>query len=381
MSAPTANAGAAAGHTAAALPRTAGGAVLLDGKMVAARVRAAVAARAARFAARHGRRPGLAVVQVGEDPASSVYVRNKRSSSQEAGIESFAHDLPVSTSEGQILALINALNHDERVDGILVQLPLPAGVDTNRVMDAVDPVKDVDGFHPLNTGLLAQKRPRLRPCTPFGVIRLAQEYGLALPGLRATVVGASNIVGRPLALELLLARATVTVCHTGTRDLRAEVERAELLVAAVGKAGFIPGDWIRPGAAVFDVGINRTASGKLVGDVEFERAAERAGWITPVPGGLGPMTIAMLLRLVMLAAACVVYRRRPHIIDPVTLPARPPARRLQARALDPTPGELQHIRAAFFPAQSVLITYMLTYMLAARGAGRCTAGTGAATRY
>jgi len=293
MSAPTANAGAAAGHTAAALPRTAGGAVLLDGKMVAARVRAAVAARAARFAARHGRRPGLAVVQVGEDPASSVYVRNKRSSSQEAGIESFAHDLPVSTSEGQILALINALNHDERVDGILVQLPLPAGVDTNRVMDAVDPVKDVDGFHPLNTGLLAQKRPRLRPCTPLGVIRLAQEYGLALPGLRATVVGASNIVGRPLALELLLARATVTVCHTGTRDLRAEVERAELLVAAVGKAG--PGDWIRPGAAVFDVGINRTASGKLVGDVEFERAAERAGWITPVPGGLGPMTIAMLL--------------------------------------------------------------------------------------
>jgi methylenetetrahydrofolate dehydrogenase (NADP+)/methenyltetrahydrofolate cyclohydrolase len=235
------------------------------------------------------------VVQVGEDPASSVYVRNKRSSSQEAGIESFAHDLPVSTSEGQILALIQALNHDERVDGILVQLPLPAGVDTNRVMDAVDPVKDVDGFHPVNTGLLAQKRPRLRPCTPFGVIRLAQEYGLALTGRRATVVGASNIVGRPMALELLLARATVTVCHTGTRDLRAEVERAELVVAAVGKAGFIPGDWIRPGAAVFDVGINRTASGKLVGDVEFERAAARAGWITPVPGGLGPMTIAMLL--------------------------------------------------------------------------------------
>ena len=295
MSAPTTNDAAAVGHTAAVPRRTAGGAVLLDGKMVAARVRAAVAARAADFATRHGRRPGLAVVQVGEHPASSVYVRNKRSSSQQAGIESFAHDLPVSTSEGQILALIQALNHDERVDGILVQLPLPADVDTNRVMDAVDPVKDVDGFHPVNTGLLAQKRPRLRPCTPFGVIRLAQEYGLALPGLRATVVGASNIVGRPMALELLLARATVTVCHTGTRDLRAEVERAELVVAAVGKAGFIPGDWIRPGAAVFDVGINRTASGTLVGDVEFERAAERAGWITPVPGGLGPMTIAMLL--------------------------------------------------------------------------------------
>lgn len=272
-----------------------GGARLLDGKAVAAKVRLELGARAAAFAARCGRRPGLAVVQVGEDAASSVYVRNKRKSSLEAGIESFAHDLPVSTSEAQILALVQALNRDPRIDGILIQLPLPKGVDTNRIMDAVDPAKDVDGFHPLNTGLLAQKRPRLRPCTPFGVIRLAQEYGIALPGLRATVVGASNIVGRPMALELLLARATVTVCHTGTRDLRAEVERAELVVAAVGKAGFIPGDWIRPGAAVFDVGINRTASGKLVGDVEFERAAERAAWITPVPGGLGPMTIAMLL--------------------------------------------------------------------------------------
>jgi methylenetetrahydrofolate dehydrogenase (NADP+)/methenyltetrahydrofolate cyclohydrolase len=284
-----------AGGAAAAPPRTGTGARLLDGKAVAAKVRAEVALRAAAFAARCGRRPGLAVVQVGEDPASSVYVRNKRKSSLEAGIESFAHDLPASTSEAQILALVEALNRDPRVDGILVQLPLPKGVDTNRVMDAVDPAKDVDGFHPVNTGLLAQKRPRLRPCTPFGVIRLAQEYGIGLTGVRATVVGASNIVGRPMALELLLARATVTVCHTGTRDLRAEVERAELLVAAVGKVGFIPGDWIRPGAAVFDVGINRNSDGKLVGDVEFERAAERAAWITPVPGGLGPMTIAMLM--------------------------------------------------------------------------------------
>jgi len=277
------------------LPRARGGAILLDGKAVAARVRAAVAARAAEFAARHGRRPGLAVVQVGEDPASSVYVRNKRKSSLEAGIESFAHDLPAATPEAQILALVHALNHDERVDGILIQLPLPKGVNADRVMDAVDPAKDVDGFHPVNTGLLAQKRPRLRPCTPYGVIKLAEAYGIALTGLRATVVGASNIVGRPMALELLLARSTVTVCHTGTRDLRAEVERAEVLVAAVGKAGFIPGEWVRPGAAVFDVGINRAPSGKLVGDVEFEAAAERAGWITPVPGGLGPMTIAMLL--------------------------------------------------------------------------------------
>ena len=288
-----------------------GRAVLLDGKAVAAKVRTEVAQRAAQFAARCGRSPGLAVVQVGEDAASSVYVRNKRRSCLEAGIESFAHDLPASTSEGEILALIHALNYDDRVDGILVQLPLPKGVNADRVMDAVDPSKDVDGFHPVNTGLLAQKRPRLRPCTPFGVIRLAQEYGIGLTGARATVVGASNIVGRPMALELLLARATVTVCHTGTRDLRSEVERAEVLVAAVGKAGFIPGEWIRPAAAVFDVGINRTAAGRLVGDVEFEAAAARAGWITPVPGGLGPMTIAMLLSNAVDAANLRAGERTP----------------------------------------------------------------------
>src|SRR4030088_202350 len=270
-------------------------AIVMDGKAVAAKVRAEVAIRAREFAGKAGRRRGLAVVQVGQDPASSVYVRNKRRSSIEAEIDSIAHDLPETTTQAEILDLVHTLNRNPRVDGILVQLPLPKGVDTNVIMDAVDPAKDVDGFHPVNTGLLAQKRPQLRPCTPYGVIRLAKEYGIDLPGLRATVVGASNIVGRPMALELLLARATVTVCHTGTRDLRAEVERAELVVAAVGKAGFIPGDWIRPGAAVFDVGINRTASGKLVGDVEFERAAERAGWSPPVPGGLGPMTIAMLL--------------------------------------------------------------------------------------
>ena len=270
-------------------------AIVMDGKAVAAKVRAEVAVRAKEFASKYGRRPGLAVVQVGQDPASSVYVRNKRKSSIEAQIESYAHDLPVTTSQAEILELVQSLNGDPRVDGILVQLPLPKGVDTDVIMDAVDPAKDVDGFHPVNTGLLAQKRPRLRPCTPFGVIRLAAEYKIALTGLRATVVGASNIVGRPMALELLLARSTVTVCHTGTRDLRAEVERADVVVAAVGKAGFVPGDWIKPGAAVFDVGINRTADGKLVGDVEYDKAAQRAGWITPVPGGLGPMTIAMLL--------------------------------------------------------------------------------------
>ena len=272
-----------------------GTAILLDGKSIARKVRGEVAARAAELTARMGRPPGLAVVQVGEDPASSVYVRNKRKAAAEAGIASFAHDLPATTSDSDLLALIGRLNRDERVGGILVQLPLPKGLDATRVMDAIDPSKDVDGFHAVNTGLLAQKRPALRPCTPYGVIRLAAEYGIALRGLRATVVGASNIVGRPMALELMLAGATVTICHTGTRDVEAEVARAELVVAAVGKPHFIPGDWIRPGAAVFDVGINRDAAGRMVGDVGYERAAERAGWITPVPGGLGPMTIAMLL--------------------------------------------------------------------------------------
>ena len=279
-----------------------GGATVIDGKAVAAKVRQSVAVKALEFAQRYGRPPGLAVVQVGDDHASSIYVRNKRKSCEETGIESIAHDLPAHTTENELLALIHALNLDPRVDGILVQLPLPKGLDSNHVIDAIDPLKDVDGLHPVNTGFLAQKRPRLRPCTPYGVILLAQEYGIILRGLRATVVGASNIVGRPMALELLLAGATVTVCHTGTRDLRSEVERAEVVVAAVGKAGFVPGDWIRPGAAVFDVGINRSAAGKLVGDVEYEAAVRRAGWITPVPGGVGPMTIACLLSNVVTAA-------------------------------------------------------------------------------
>lgn len=287
---------------AAPITRATTGAIIIDGKAVAAKVRQSVAVQAREFASRSGRKPGLAVVQVGEDPASSIYVRNKRRSCQESDIESFAHDLPATTSEAQLLGLIHALNLDQRVDGILVQLPLPPDFDTHRVTDAIDPAKDVDGLHPLNTGLLAQKRPKLRPCTPYGVIKLAEAYGINLSGLRATVVGASNIVGRPMALELLLAGATVTVCHTRTKDLKAEVERADVVVAAVGKANFVPGEWIRPGAVVFDVGINRAASGKLAGDVEYESAARRAGWITPVPGGVGPMTIAMLLSNVVAAA-------------------------------------------------------------------------------
>ena len=270
-------------------------AVVLDGKAVAARIRAEVKVGAAEFARVRGRPPGLAVVKVGSDPASAVYVRNKRLACEEAGIKSFAFDLPQDISRAQLLAQVRALNENSQVDGILVQLPLPAALDSSEVMDLVDPAKDVDGFHPYNTGLLAQKRPRLRPCTPYGVIRLAQEYGIALHGLRATVVGASNIVGRPMALELMLAGATVTVCHTRTRDVKAEVERAEVVIAAVGRPGMVRGEWIRPGAAVFDVGINRTEAGRLVGDVDYEAAACRAAWITPVPGGIGPMTIAMLL--------------------------------------------------------------------------------------
>jgi methylenetetrahydrofolate dehydrogenase (NADP+)/methenyltetrahydrofolate cyclohydrolase len=283
---------------------------VLDGKAVAARVRAEVRLRAAEFAVRNGRPPGLAVVQAGTNPASTVYVRNKRAACEETGIRSFAYDSPSTVTRHELLALVQQLNRDSRVDGILVQLPLPAGLDASEIMDAVDPAKDVDGFHPENTGLLAQKRPRLRPCTPFGVIRLAAEYGIALRGLRATVVGASNIVGRPMALELLLAGATVTVCHTGTRDLAAEVERAEVVIAAVGKPGMVRGEWIREGAAVFDVGVNRNEAGRLVGDVEHAAAAERAAWITPVPGGIGPMTIAMLLSNTLDAAMASHPARR-----------------------------------------------------------------------
>jgi methylenetetrahydrofolate dehydrogenase (NADP+) / methenyltetrahydrofolate cyclohydrolase len=268
---------------------------LIDGKSIAAELRQQVRADIEAMRARGLRRPGLAVVIVGENPASQVYVRNKRRACEELGMLSVAHDLPASTTQTQLLALIAQLNQDDTIDGILVQLPLPPQISARAIIEAIDPGKDVDGFHPYNLGRLLQREPLLRPCTPYGVIKMLEHVGVATTGLDAVVVGASNIVGRPMALELLLARATVTVCHTGTRDLRAEVERAEVVVAAVGKEGFVPGEWIRPGAVVFDVGINRSASGKLVGDVEFESAARRAAWITPVPGGLGPMTIAMLL--------------------------------------------------------------------------------------
>lgn len=274
---------------------------LIDGRAVAAELRHEVRERVLARVAAGGRVPGLAVVLVGENDASRIYVRNKRNACEQVGIVSRAHDLPASASESQLLGLIRELNEDHSIDGILVQLPLPRHIDDTRVIEAISPAKDVDGFHPYNLGLLAQKRPRLRPCTPAGVMRLLQSTGVALEGKSAVVVGASNIVGRPMALELLLARCTTTVCHSRTRDLRGEVARAEILVVAVGKPEFVPGDWVQPGSIVIDVGMSRL-DGRLVGDVGFEDARARAAWITPVPGGVGPMTVAVLLANTLQAA-------------------------------------------------------------------------------
>jgi len=247
--------------------------------------------------------PGLAVILVGDNAASAIYVRNKRRACETAGVRSFSHDLPGTTSQAELLERIDRLNDDPAVDGILVQLPLPAHIDPVAVIERIRPDKDVDGFHPYNVGCLALKMPLLRPCTPYGVMRLLARTELSLRGLEAVVVGASNIVGRPMALELLLAGATVTVCHSATRDLAAHVACADLVVAAVGRPRMIQGEWIKPGAIVIDVGINRLEDGRIVGDVDFEPARERAGWITPVPGGVGPMTVATLLQNTLEAAA------------------------------------------------------------------------------
>ena len=268
---------------------------LIDGKRIATAVKAEVRTEIDAALARGLRRPGLAVVMVGDNPASAIYVRNKRRACEESGVMSIAHDLPQSTSERELLSLIDELNGDPRIDGILVQLPLPDQVRQSAIIDRIDPQKDVDGFHPYNLGRLAQRNPLIRPCTPYGVIRMLDAEGLSVRGLEAVVVGASNIVGRPMSLELLLMGATTTVCHLFTRDLAAEVRRAELLVVAVGKPGLIRGEWVREGAIVVDVGMNRLDNGHLVGDVEFAGARERAGWITPVPGGVGPMTITALV--------------------------------------------------------------------------------------
>ncbi|MDI5983180.1 bifunctional methylenetetrahydrofolate dehydrogenase/methenyltetrahydrofolate cyclohydrolase FolD [Halomonas sp. M4R5S39] len=275
---------------------------LIDGKAIAARVRQQVARQ---VQVRHdagARTPGLAVVLVGEDPASAVYVRHKQNACVEAGIESFRYQLPTETSQEELEGLVDRLNADPRVDGILVQLPLPEHLDARPILEHILPHKDVDGFHPYNLGRLAQRLPMLRPCTPKGVMTLLQESGLKVRGLDATVVGASNIVGRPMGLELMLAGCTTTVCHRFTRNLEEHVRRAELLVVAVGRPGLVKGEWVRDGAIVIDVGINREEDGRLVGDVEFEPAAERASWITPVPGGVGPMTVASLLENTLVAA-------------------------------------------------------------------------------
>ena len=275
---------------------------IIDGKAVAAAVRDEVRSEAAAFRTRFGRAPGLATVLVGDDPASATYVRSKRKACAECGIASIAHELAATTETRELLALVAELNARPDADGILIQLPLPAQIDTAAVLDAVDALKDVDGLHPLNQARLVAGHPGLRPCTPLGIMRLLDSTGVELKGARATVVGRSNLVGKPAAFLLLERHATVTVCHSRTRDLGAEVGGADVLVAAIGKAQLIRGDWIKPGAVVIDVGTNRGADGKLIGDVEFERARERAAYITPVPGGVGPMTIAMLLKNTVAAA-------------------------------------------------------------------------------
>lgn len=247
------------------------------------------------------RAPSLAVILVGADPASAIYVRNKRMACEKVGIRSISHDLPASTTESELFALIDALNADDTVDGILVQAPLPPQIDEKRIIEAIRADKDVDGFHPYNIGRLAVRQPTLRSCTPFGVMKLLETAGIKVLGLDAVVVGASNHVGRPMMLELLLAGCTVTCCHRHTRDLAENVARADIVVAAAGKAGLVKGEWIKPGAIVIDIGINRLADGSICGDVEFAVAKERAGWITPVPGGVGPMTVATLMENTLLA--------------------------------------------------------------------------------
>jgi methylenetetrahydrofolate dehydrogenase (NADP+) / methenyltetrahydrofolate cyclohydrolase len=268
---------------------------LIDGRKLAAEVKNQVRSKIELALARGGRRPSLAVVKVGNDPASEVYVRNKRKACEEVGIRSVADDLPESTSEIDLLSRIDELNHDPNIDGILVQLPLPVQIQQTAVIERINPTKDVDGFHPYNVGRLAQRIPVMRPCTPYGVIKLLENIGAPFKGQHAVVVGASNIVGRPMSLELLLMGVTTTVCHRFTIGLENYVRQADILVVAAGKPGLVPGEWIKPGGIVIDVGMNRLDNGHLVGDVDFAAARERAGWITPVPGGVGPMTVAMLM--------------------------------------------------------------------------------------
>ncbi len=267
---------------------------VISGTELSKTIKSQVAQKIETYTQQGKRSPGLAVILVGADPASQVYVGSKRKSCAEIGIQSKSYDLPETTQESELLALIDELNADTTVDGILVQLPLPKHIDSTKVIERITPEKDVDGFHPYNVGRLCQRIPTLRACTPYGVMKLLETTGIDLHGKHAVIVGASNIVGRPMALELLLAGCTVTVTHRFTKDLAHHVRQADILVVAVGKPKFIPGDWIKAGAIVIDVGINRQ-EGKLVGDVEYDVALEKAGYITPVPGGIGPMTVAMLM--------------------------------------------------------------------------------------
>ena len=268
--------------------------MIIDGKQVAAKVRAEVA-DLVREMTRQGLVPGLTVVRVGDDPASAVYVRGKRKACEEVGMRSVEHHLPATVGEVELLDLIARLNGDPETHGILVQLPLPKQIDESKVLDAISPAKDADGFHPVNVGALWLGKPAPRPCTPAGVMRLLDEAGVDPKGKRALVIGRSHIVGKPMAAMLLDRHATVTLAHSRTEDLAGEVGRADILVAAIGKAEMVKGAWVKPGSVVIDVGMNRKADGKLCGDVEFVEAQKRAGAITPVPGGVGPMTIAMLL--------------------------------------------------------------------------------------
>jgi len=278
---------------------------IIDGKAVAQATKDKVAAQVRARIAAGKRAPGLAVVLVGLDAASQVYVGSKRKACEEVGFHSVSYDLPADTRQEQLLDLIDQLNADNTVDGILIQLPLPAGLDASAILERIHPHKDVDGFHPYNIGRLAQRMPALRPCTPKGIMTLLQSTGVSVKGMDAVVVGASNIVGRPMALELLLAGCTTTVCHKFTKNLEQQVRRADLLVVAVGRPEFIPGDWVKPGALVVDVGINRLDSGKLVGDVDYAHAVKHARYITPVPGGVGPMTVASLIENTL--EACELY--------------------------------------------------------------------------
>jgi methylenetetrahydrofolate dehydrogenase (NADP+)/methenyltetrahydrofolate cyclohydrolase len=275
---------------------------ILDGKKIAGEIREQIHQEVEQLLAAGHRQPGLAVVQVGDDPASSVYVRNKHNACDKAGILSIKHNLSVETTEETLISLVEELNEDATVDGILVQLPLPDHIDPETVIERIHPDKDVDGFHPYNMGRLALKMPLLRPCTPKGVMTLLERTGIPLEGKEAVIVGASNIVGRPMTLELLSARCTTTTCHSKTADLEAHVRRAEVLVVGVGIPNFIPGEWVRDGAVVIDVGINRLEDNTLTGDVDYEGACQHASWITPVPGGVGPMTIATLLQNTLKAA-------------------------------------------------------------------------------